>query len=91
MTVISPGLFNVLKRFPDRKETIKRLFTESENFRSACEDYQRCAQSLQYWKQSASKEATARQEEYAALLRDLEEEILENLKGGIENEEEHDP
>ena len=81
MPVIRPSLFIVMKKFPDRKEVIKRLFTESENFRSVCEDYKICSEALGHWNQSVSEEATARREEYAAILRDLEGEIQENLLG----------
>lgn len=79
MPVIQTSLFIVLKRFPDRKDTIKRLFRESESFQIMCEDHRRCAEALRHWNESASDEAPARREEYAALLRDLEAEILENL------------
>ncbi len=79
MSVIPPSLFIVMKRFAERKNAIRRLFMGSEKFRNICEDYQRCAEAVQHWNHSASEEAPARREEYAALLRDLEEEILENL------------
>lgn len=68
-----------MKRFADRGDTVKRLFRESETFQSVCEDYRRCAAALRHWNQSASDEAPARREEYAALLRDLEGEILQFL------------
>ena len=79
MTVIHSNLFHVVKRFPDRKEAVKRLFRESDTFQTVCEDYRRCAEALRHWNQSASEEAPARREEYAALLRDLETEILQSL------------
>jgi hypothetical protein len=81
MTVVPPGLFIVMKQFPDHKEAVKRLFAESENFQSVCEDYRICSEALRYWNQSASEEATARREEYAGILQDLEGEILGNLLG----------
>jgi hypothetical protein len=79
MPVIQTSVFPVLKRFPDRKDTVKQLFKESENFQNVCEDYSRCAEALQHWNQSASDEAPARREEYAMLLRDLKAEILQSL------------
>ena len=79
MPVIQTSVFPVLKRFPDRKDTVKQLFKENENFQSVCEDYRRCAEALRHWNESTSEEAPARREEYAALLRDLEAEILQNL------------
>jgi len=79
MSVIQTSVFTVVKQFPDRGDTVKRLFRESETFQSMCEDYRRCAEALHHWNQSASEEAPARREEYAALLRDLETEILQDL------------
>ena len=79
MSVIPPGLFIVLKRFPERKDGIKRLFKENGDFQSVCEDYRNCAEAVRYWNQSDSEEAPARREEYGVLLRDLEAEILECL------------
>lgn len=79
MPIIQEGLFTVCKRFPDRMDKVKRLFGESETFQATCEDYVRCAEALRYWHQSDSEEAPARRKEYAALLKDLEAEILQNL------------
>lgn len=79
MTVIRKGLFSVMERFPNHTDIVKRLFRESETFQAVCEDYMRCVEALRYWNQSDSEEAPARREEYAALLKDLEAEILQNL------------
>ena len=79
MPVIQASVFTVVKRFPDSKDTVKQLFKESETFHSMCEDYQQCAEAMQHWDQSASDEAPARSGEYAALLLDLEAEILQSL------------
>ncbi|MEA3435224.1 MAG: hypothetical protein U9R43_02085 [Thermodesulfobacteriota bacterium] len=79
MPVIQTSLFSVIKRFPDRKDIVRRLFKESENFKAVCEDYRKCSEALHHWNESASDEAPVRREEYAALLRDLEAEILQSL------------
>jgi hypothetical protein len=79
MPVIAPALFTVLKRFSERKDCIKRLFRENDNFRNVCEDYQNCTEALRYWNQSESDEAPTRREEYGMLQQDLEAEILEHL------------
>ena len=79
MSIIRTGLFAVMERFPHCKADIKQLFSEDYSFQTLCEDYKKCAEALQHWKKSTSKEGVARQKEYAALLRDLEAEILENL------------
>ena len=79
MPVIQTSVFTVVKRFPDRGDTVKQLFKESKTFQNVCEDYRRCAEALQHWNQSTSDEAPVRREEYAALLLDLEAEILQSL------------
>ena len=79
MPVIETTLFSVIRRFPDLKKAAKRLFMESEPFRTMCEDFQRCSEALRHWEQSTSEEAPVRRKEYSLLLRDLEREILENL------------
>jgi HEPN domain-containing protein len=79
MAVIQPSLYILLDRFPERKETIKALFKNNESFRTLCQDYRRCSEALQHWNQSLDEDAAARMREYEALLRDLEEEILENV------------
>lgn len=79
MTVINRRVFHVLEKFPDRSGEIKRLFKESPVFQTICEDYRQCVEALHHWNQSKAKEAPARSEEYATLLRDLEVEILQSL------------
>ena len=79
MTVIQKGLFPVMERFPNHKDTVKQLFRESETFRAMCEDYVRCDEALRYWNQVESEEASTCREEYATLLQDLEAEILQSL------------
>jgi hypothetical protein len=79
MTVIQPSLFILFDRFPERKETIKALFKTNESFRTLCEEYCRCADTLKYWNQSLDEDAPARIWEYEALLGELEEEILQNM------------
>ena len=79
MSIIRTSLFAVIKRFPHRKAALRQLFKENDSFQTLCEDYWKCAEALRHWNQSASEEAVVRREEYAALLQDLEAEILENL------------
>jgi hypothetical protein len=79
MTVIQQSLFILFDRFPERKETIKALLKNNESFRTLCEDYRRCTDTLQYWNESLDEDAPARMREYEALLRELEEEILQNV------------
>jgi hypothetical protein len=79
MTVIQSNLFYVVKKFPHLKDSIIQFFKENQNFQTICEDYRQCAEALRHWKKSTSKEAPARRDEYEALMRDLETEILQSL------------
>jgi hypothetical protein len=79
MSLIRTSLFAVLERFPHRKAVVRQLFKENDSFQTLCEDYRKCAEALRHWNQSVAKEAIVRRQEYAALLRELETEIEENL------------
>jgi hypothetical protein len=79
MTLIKKAVFSVLERFSDRKPAVTKLFRESEEFQTLCEDYLRCVKALRHWNQSLEEDAPARRREYAALLKELEEEIMQNL------------
>ena len=79
MKVIQPSLFLVMKAFPANQNIAKRLFRESDDFRTMCEDYQRCTEALKRWDETVSEEAPARRREYRELLTELEREILEHL------------
>lgn len=79
MAVIQSNLFYVVKRFPNRKDTIKRLYKENKNFQTICEDYRKYLEAHQHWNESGSKEASARREEYATLLGELETEIIQSI------------
>lgn len=75
MTVIKTSVFYVLEKFPDHSGDITRLFKESQEFQTVCDDYRQCAKALQYWNQSKAKEAPVRRQEYEGLLQQLLEEI----------------
>jgi uncharacterized protein YdcH (DUF465 family) len=79
MTVTSIYLLKAMKRFSEYRETVEKLCRESESFATLMEDYGECAEALQRWKESRSPDAHQRQEEYTALLEELEAEILQNL------------
>ena len=79
MPVIQTSLFSVIKRFPDRKDIVRRLFKESENFKAVCEDYRKCSKALHHWDRSDAEEAPLRRAEYSVLLQELEAEILQCL------------
>ena len=79
MPLIQSGIFSIVERFPDLRPKAIRLYKESEAFQTVCEDYLKCREALRHWNRSTSKEAPSMKEEYKALLRDLENEILLNL------------
>lgn len=83
MTVIKSSLFHVLEKFPDRGGDIKRLYKESPEFQTVCEDYRLCAQALHHWNQSNEKEAATRRQEYAQLFQELIDEICLYLNESV--------
>ena len=79
MAVIHPSIFQVMKRFPDRRPEIVRCFNDSESFQVLCEDYKQCSQALQFWSRADSAKSMQRKAEYEELFRSLEFEILQYL------------
>ena len=79
MTVIQPGLFLIMQRFPDHRDAVRHRFFSSESFQSICKDYQRCSEALAYWANSEQDNAPDRHQEYCALLQELESDIFQSL------------
>lgn len=77
MSVIHPGLFLLIERFPDRRRTFSRLYADHEDFQSLCENYQQCSTALRYWTDSKDENAPARHQEYGEILQELEMEIMD--------------
>ena len=77
------SLTPILLRFPSESATIRRLLLKDEGFRCLAEDYLLAHKTLEAFRNhAASKKETI--EEYAAILRDLEQEInrfLVDLRG----------
>ena len=80
MSVIQPGLFLILQRFPHQKDALRRLYRTSESFQAICHSYQQCTKALDYWSASSKKESPNRQLEYSQLIIELEQEIILSLK-----------
>lgn len=80
MTVIHPGLFLILQRFPDHKDALRQMYRESESFQSTCYQYQKCSEALRYWAKSRRADAPDRHREYMMLLHELELEIINSLE-----------
>ena len=83
MSVIHPGLFLLMRRFPAQKNTLRRLYMSSSTFQAVCRDYQACEMALAYWRQSPEERATERYCEYQELLQSLKSEIEEFFKKQI--------
>ena len=79
MTVIQPGVFALIERFPEYESAIKAQYLQSESFQTLCSDYKKCAAAVEYWKRSPDGEAAQRSKEYQDLLAELEEEVLQTL------------
>jgi hypothetical protein len=74
------GLSLLLERFPGEGPALRRLFQGSPSFQSLCSDYRDCLAAQQDWQQSTSEDAPAWREEYAHLLRELEQEVRHYLE-----------
>jgi hypothetical protein len=75
VTVIKSSVFHILEKFPERAGDIRRLYRQSQEFQSVCEDYRLCAEALHHWNQSRGKDAPARRLEYEQLSQELVDEI----------------
>ena len=82
MTVIQPGVFLLMQRFPDNKDVLRHRFLNSKSFQSICKDYQRCSDALAYWAKSERDDASDRHREYCLLLQELESDIIKGLANG---------
>jgi hypothetical protein len=80
LSIIQPGLFLILQRFPNRKDALRRLYRKSKSFQGICHSYQECSKALDYWAKSDHEEAPHRQREYSELINELELEILQSLE-----------
>ena len=81
----SASLCHFIEQFPEHQSSLERLWDVNASFQSLCDDYQDCAAALKYWQLSAGEEAREYRDEYAALVVELEEEILcylENIDQG---------
>ena len=79
MKVVHPSIFLLIKRFPERKDILSKLYLESTSFQSMCEDYRACNEALTHWNNMDSDEAGARRKEYGELIQSLESEIIRCL------------
>jgi len=80
LTVIKPGLFSIQQRFPDCKDSLRRLYRKSESFQGICQNYQECLNAFNHWSGSEDEQAPHRKHEYAELIKELEQEIIQRLE-----------
>ena len=71
----------IRERFPDHNHRIDLLMAVDTEFLALSEDYDTCVNALRYWIGSKEPEAKTRADEYRILVRELEEEITQVLKG----------
>lgn len=83
MAVIHPSIFEVIKRFPEHRSGILDLYHKNELFRNTCQDYKKCKEALFYWSSLDSENSAMRRSEYGELLLSLENEIINDLTGGV--------
>ncbi len=79
MSVIYPGLFSVMRRFPAEKDTLRRIYLNNRTFQVICVDYQRCVDAHDYWSHSEDDRASERCCEYKELQKNLEQEVEDFL------------
>lgn len=69
----------VVGRHPHHEGVISSLYRTDPTFRSLCEDYCECLQSLARWTSEAGEDAAVYQQDYRELLAELEADILRYL------------
>ena len=72
--------FHFRKRFPGKAQQIDHFMSKDTEFAGICEDLDACVSALKYWINSKEPEAESRVSEYRAIIRELEEEILQALE-----------
>jgi hypothetical protein len=69
----------LIRRFPDRARSIRRLQAKDASFRAICEDYAEGLRALAYW-QAADHSSQQKAHEYRRLVEELEDEALAVLE-----------
>ena len=69
-----------MKRFPEYKRIVQRLFRKNETFRTLCDDYGKCTETVSQWNRSTSEDAPVLREEYTELIREIENEIRQFIE-----------
>jgi hypothetical protein len=69
----------LVRRFPERACSIRRLGAADATFRAICDDYGEALGALAHW-QAADQSAQQRAEEYRRMVKELEDEALAAVK-----------
>ncbi len=72
-------LNNILEQFPEHRAKILALFSSSEDFKSLCDDYWQCKNSLQKFRENKLEDSRV-EEEYVRLCIELEDDALRYLE-----------
>lgn len=80
MSVIHPGLFLIMRKFPSHKDHLRRLYLRSESFQTLCDDYKKCVDAMARWLPSGPEQVPQRSDEYLELMIELESEIEELIR-----------
>ena len=73
-------LNTVIDRFPESCLQITELFSQSDYFRSICQDYVLCVQVIKNLDAARQMHKKGYKKEYEALLKDLEAELISKLQ-----------
>jgi hypothetical protein len=65
----------VVERFPERMELVRRLYLSDEQFRSICEDFSLSIASLRRFERRPDAHVRPEVDDYRTVLRELEDEI----------------
>ena len=69
------GVYAVMRRFPNERVLVKRLFTKDESFRAMCDDVAAAESALGAVDRLPEHVRTVRRAEYEELVQGLESEI----------------
>ncbi|MCW2241894.1 hypothetical protein [Azospirillum canadense] len=71
---------HAVERFPDLAQAIKQYSADNRFFSSLCEDYGKAVEMLRQWEKASGNKTLARLRACRALVADLEDEILRELR-----------
>ncbi len=76
----------MLPKIPEKllnfQHLIEKLYNDDDTFKAVYEDYLTCLDAFEFWAQSNLDNASARRNEYAELVAELEEELTQIMNEG---------